>query len=388
MRNENGEMKKCFLRHIFGLFCVGLLAACSVDTEEGVMQPTDDVYGLKLTTSVNSFEGADQSVKTRTNIVGDAFLEGDRIKLKIICPFINYTTLAETTWSNSADGLWLLKWKGNEWGLLEVSDSVDMMAHYTYSSSYSVFERYEAQQTPHIYTASTWNENIFFMAPNAAGSRMYPFSQYSYIFRADQSLLSNYRACDLLWAHTYMQTGSYNVHLSFNHVMACLKIKISNGSLPAEKRVTSNAVVTLEGMPDIDQREVVVGDYYAERAKGLTQLSGSNFDYSYKIKCSCSVENNGKVLGVAVIDDGQRKAIVYPMTGNPNPNSRTAVENTGVYTAHYDSTTDAYYLIVPPCVLTSNAKFWIRDGENRYSYVLDRLTFEQGKLYPINITLQ
>ena len=96
--------------------------------------------------------------------------------------------------------------------------------------------------------------------------------------------------------------------------------------------------------------------------------------------------NSTDRLGVAVIDDSQRKAIVYPMTGNPNPNSRSRVPNTGVYTAHSEG--GYYYLIVPPCVLDDNATVWIRDGVKRYSYTLTRKTFEQGKLYPINITLQ
>ena len=378
MKSEELRMKKLCV--FVSLCSMIMLTACTADESE---TPVKDVYGVKITTSVNGFAGEDGL--TRTNIAGDAFAVGDRIKLKVICPFISYTTLAETTWSGSADGLWLLEWEdNNKWGTLEANDSVDMMAHYTYSNGVNVFERYEAQQTPHVYTASTWNENVFFMAPNAAGSRMYPFSQYSYIFQANQSLKQNYLKSDLLWAQSYMQTGSADVHLSFNHVMACLKISITGDPL------TPDAVVTLEGMPDIDQREVVVGDYYAGRAKGLTHVSGSNFDYSYKQKCSCLAENNGKVLGVAVINDTDRKSYIYPMTGNPtasgNPSPVQYVENTGVYTAHRNG--DYFYLIVPPCELTTKAKFWIRDGEKRYSYELKRMTFEQGKQYPINITLQ
>ena len=382
MKSEELRMKKlCVFVSLCSIICLG---ACSSDESVEQTEQTE-VYGLNLTTSVNGFEDADRGGMTRTNIAGDAFAVGDRIKLKVICPFISYTTLAETTWSGSADGLWLLEWEdNNKWGTLEANDSVDMMAHYTYSNGVNVFERYEAQQTPHVYTASTWNENVFFMAPNAAGSRMYPFSQYSYIFQANQSLKHNYLKSDLLWAQSYMQTGSADVHLSFNHVMACLKIDISALSL------STNAVVTLEGMPDIDQREVVVGDYYAGRAKGLTHVSGGNFDYSYKQKCSCSAEDNGKVLGVAVINDTDRKAYIYPMTGNPtapgNPSPVQYVANTGVYTAHRSG--DFFYLIVPPCELTAKAKFWIRDGEKRYSYELQRTSFEQGKQYLINITLQ
>ena len=160
--------------------------------------------------------------------------------------------------------------------------------------------------------------------------------------------------------------------LSFQHVMVCLKISISGGDL------SESAVVTLEGMPDIDQCEVVVGDYYAAKSK-------VNSDYGYKQKCSCTKENNGKVLGVAVIDDEHKKAVVYPMQGNPNPYSLTAIANDGVYTAHRDGS--FYYLIVPPCELSASPVFWIRDGAKRYKYTLQRTTFEQGKLYPVNITI-
>ena len=360
-------------------------AACSADegeVQEQTPQPTSGV--LRLTTSVNSFTGENGAAITRTNIEGDAFADGDWIKLKIICPFSQGVEFGETTYSNTADGQWLFKWAGNDWAVITSADGIDVEGDYETDGSYNLFGVYEAQQTPYVYTASTWNENVRFMAPRNPGStsRRY-FSQYCYIFRADQQQQSNYLKNDLLWAQTYMQTGSYDVHLSFNHVMACLKIDISALSL------STNAVVTLEGMPDIDQREVVVGDYYADKAENLTHRStssGNVHDYSYLAKFSCSKANNGKVLGIAVIDDSQAKAIVYPMTGNPNPNSRTEVENSGVYTA-YNAGSGIYYLIVPPCELVSKAKFWIRDGETRYSYELERKTFEQGILYPINIKL-
>ena len=75
-----------------------------------------------------------------------------------------------------------------------------------------------------------------------------------------------------------------------------------------------------------------------------------------------------------------------PPTNTPTTNTTgTVVPNTGVYTA-YNAGGGIYYLIVPPCTLDSKAKFWIRDGETRYSYQLKRQTFEQGMLYPVNIT--
>jgi len=380
-------MKK--LDIILTLCCIIMLAGCSADGND--MQPQQQQQSkegrLCLTTSVSSFWGEGGSSVTRTNMAGNAFAVGDRIKLKIVCPYDpDHTNFGETTYSNTADGVWLLEWEGSEWGVLEPSDSVDMMAHYKYDESYSLFSVHEAQQTPYIYTASTWNENVFFMAPNAAGSASKPFSQYSYIFQANQTSEKSYLKSDLLWAQTYMQTGAYNVHLAFNHVMACLKFTFTGETLSA------NTVVTLEGMPDIDQREVVVGDYYAPKIKNVTQAYGSDFDYSYRQKCSCAYEDNGKVLGVVVINDTDRKAYIYPMEGNPtapgNPPTLRYVENTGVYTAHYDSDSGAFYLIVPPCSLTTAPTLWIRDGSKRYSYTLTRKTFEQGKQYPVNIVLE
>ncbi len=338
-----------------------LLAACSSADEEATT-PKSGV--LKLTTSVSGFENI---AGTRTNLEGNAFVNGDKIKLKIICPYSPRTENGETNWGGSSDSFWLLKWNG-AWTTLDKDDEIDISGQYSYSDGNNVFGQYEAQNTPYVYTASTWNENVIFLAPNDGGSNS-RYSQYSYIFHADQSEQKNYQNSDLLWTQTYMQTGSYNVHLAFNHVMACLKFYISGVTL------SDDAVVTLEGMPDIDQMEVVVGDYYAAASK-------SNSKYGYKEKCSCEKAKNGLVLGVAAIDDSQKKAVVKSIE---NTTSVTEITNTGVYTAYRNG--DYFYLIVPPCSLSANAKVWIRDGSARYNYTLQHTTFEQGKLYPVNITI-
>ena len=212
-----------------------MLVACSSDHEEQVV-PQSGM--LTLSSSVTPFNGEGM---TRTNLEGTAFETGDRIKLKVICPYSTHTEFGETTYGNTFDALWLLKWDNTnyKWSLLDSDDKVDVSGQYKYTSSYDLFSRYEAQQTPYVYTASTWSENVKFIANGSL------YSQYSYIFEADQYTEKNYKKSDLLWAQTYMQTGSYNVHLSFRHVMACLKISISGGNL------STNAVVTLEGMPDI-----------------------------------------------------------------------------------------------------------------------------------------
>ena len=264
--------------------------------------------------------------------------------------------LTKTTYGHSADAFWLFKWDGTEWDILTAADKVDVEGDYRYSASPDLYARYLAQQTPYVFTASTWSENVIFVS---GGNR---YSQYNYVFEADQTLEKDYLKSDLLWAQSYMQTGSYNVHLAFDHVMACLRITVPG--------VSSSAVVTVEGMPDIDQREVVVGDYYAERSK-------VNSKFGYKEKSTCTLEQNGKVLGVAVNSDAKGKALVKPFSEIPA---------TGVYTAHREG--DTYYLIVPPCTLSAQARIWIRDGKNRYSYPLKRQVFEQGKLYPVNITAE
>lgn len=356
-------MKRYILfRFLISMCVIVLMAACSSTDNDELAQPRLGV--LQLTASVSDFEGMPL---TRTNIAGNAFAVGDRMKLKIICPFSDHTEFGETTYGHSADALWLMKWNGTAWTPIVASDQVDVEGQYAYTDAPNLFSQYEAQQTPYVYTASTWSENILFISNGSM------YSQYSYVFHADQTEENDYLSSDLLWAQSYMQTGSYNVHLSFQHVMACLKIAIPES-------FSASAVVTLEGMPAIDQREVVVGDYYAGKSK-------VNSGFGYQQKCSCAKEYNGQVLGVAVNDDAQRKAIVYPMTGNPNPNSLPAIPNDGVYTAYRDAASCCYYLIVPPCKLSEKARFWIRDGERRYSYELQTVEFKQGEQYPVTITL-
>lgn len=336
-----------FSKHILWLFLALGAVSCTPEAPRG-----NEV--IRFTTTVSSFE--DETGATKTTLAGNAFAIGDRMRLKIICPFDDRTQFGETTYGHSADGFWLFKWDGTEWDILTAADKVDVEGDYRYSTSPDLYARYLAQQTPYVFTASTWSENVIFVS---GGNR---YSQYNYVFEADQTLEKDYLKSDLLWAQSYMQTGSYNVHLAFDHVMACLRITVPG--------VSSSAVVTVEGMPDIDQREVVVGDYYAERSK-------VNSKFGYKEKSTCALEQNGKVLGVAVNSDAKGKALVKPFSEIPA---------TGVYTAHREGNT--YYLIVPPCTLSAQARIWIRDGKNRYSYPLKRQVFEQGKLYPVNITAE
>ena len=334
-----------------------LLAACSAD-DEPQEQLTSGI--LSFSTTIENFEGEDI---TRTNFDGNAFENGDKIKLKIICPFSTHTEFGETTYGNSFDAFWLLKWNANQWANIVAKDSFDINGDYSPSSSPNIYERYEAQQTPYVYTAQTWSEEQIFIAGN--GTRV---EQYSNVFHANQTKPADYKASDLMWAQTIQQTGSYNVHLSFKHVMAALLITINDST---NLGITENAVLTLEGMPDIDQAEVIVGDYYAAKSK----VNSNN--YGYKSKHSCMQAQNGTVIGVAVVDDSQAKAYTKAIGNIPQD---------GTYTA-YNAGSKTYRLIVPPCTLSNKATFWLRDGEKRYSMQLNQTTFEAGKLYKVKMTI-
>lgn len=345
------------INKIFFLGLAMLLAACSADDATQEQQSSGI---LSFSTTIENFEGEDI---TRTNFDGNAFENGDKIKLKIICPFSTHTEFGETTYGNSFDAFWLLKWDTNQWANIVAKDSFDINGDYSPSSSPNIYERYEAQQTPYVYTAQTWSEEQIFIA--GSSTRV---EQYSNVFHANQTKPADYKASDLMWAQTIQQTGSYNVHLSFKHVMAALLVTINDST---NLGISDNAVLTLEGMPDIDQAEVIVGDYYAAKSK----VNSNN--YGYKSKHSCTQAENGAVIGVAVVDDSQAKAYTTPIDN---------IQQDGIYTA-YNAGSKTYRLIVPPCTLSNKATFWLRDGEKRYSMQLTQTTFEAGKLYKVKMTI-
>jgi hypothetical protein len=332
-----------------------MLSACSAyETPQEQQAPGTLVFS----TAVEDFEGAS---RTRTNLDGNAFEDGDKIKLKIICPYSAHTEFGETTYGNSFDAFWLLKWDANKWSTLTANDGFDINGDYSPSASPDIYARYLAQQTPYVFTAQTWSEEQMFIA--GTDTRV---EQYSNVFHANQSKAAHYKASDLMWAQTIMQTGSYNVHLSFKHVMAALLITIDDSL-----GISDHAVLTLEGMPDIDQREVIVGDCYAAKSK-----VNSN-SYGYQAKHACEADDNGKVIGVAVVDDSQNKAYTKALSD---------ISQNGTYTA-YNAGNKTYRLIVPPCALSNKPTFWLRDGAKRYSMQLNQTTFEAGKQYHITMKL-
>ena len=334
-----------------------MLISCSAD--EATEQEQQGV--LSFATSVERFEGEHI---TRTNIAGNEFEDGDKIKLKIICPFSTHTEFGESTYSASFDGFWLLKWKkdSTKWTTLTAADGYDINGDYSPSNGPNVFERYFAQPTPYVFTAQTWSEEQIFIT--GSGTRV---EQYSNVFHANQRNAADYKASDVMWAQTIMQTGSYNVHLSFKHVMAALKITIDDKN---SSNNYDNAVLTLEGMPDIDQCEIIVGDYYAEKAKDVNSTA-----FGYKNKHKCSTTENGTVIGVAQINKS-----------NATNTAIGDIPQTATYTA-YKAGDKAFQIIVPPCTL-NNATIWLRNGEKRYSMTLDETTFVAGKMYNVKMTIQ
>lgn len=359
-------------------FCLAqlfLFTGCTSD-EDKSSQNEDKPF--RILTEVVPFEG---EAGTRTSIKGTTFENGDRMVLKIICPFVSTTEYGETTHGNSRDGLWLQKWNNGNWTQLVPSDNCDIDGDYNYSYSSNLTGQFDPQQTPYVFTCNTWSQEKRFLNKNKN-----LILQFAHVFYADQSREKNYKDSDLLWAQSIMQTGTDHITLSFEHKMASLVITI-NGE------ISNAATLTLENMPDIDMQEVVVGNYYAPKAKAISGNEG----YGYK-RCSSTYENNGKVIGVAINKMEANKCDIVPMTGNPNPAYQTQsseyIANTGVYTAFRENNTSKVFrLIVPPCKLTTKPVVRLCDGDKRYTFPLqigtdaEKTVFAEGKQYTIKLTI-
>jgi len=151
-----------------------LLASCTA--ADDLQEQTGIV---SFTTSVSSFEGDET---TRTNVAGNAFVQDDKIKLKIICPYSTHTEFGETTYGGSFDAFWLLKWDSasTNWATLTAQDGYDINGDYSPSASPDIYARYLAQATPYVFTAQTWSEEQIFIA--GSSTRV---EQYSYAFHAN-----------------------------------------------------------------------------------------------------------------------------------------------------------------------------------------------------------
>ena len=238
-------------------------------------------------------------------------------------------------------------------------DGFDFNGDYQKSGGSSIIGQVLSQQTPYVFTASTWTEEKVFKI----GGKM--VVQYANVFHADQSNPANYKASDVLWAQNFMQTATDMIHFDFHHVMAALKITVADNVTLSDK-----AVLTIENMPDIDQAEIIVGDMFAAKSK-VNSMCG------YEEKHKCSAEENGKALGIGV---------------NSNMTSSTTkfgdISQTATYKAmRRDNTKKEFQLIVPPCTITYPV-VWIRDGESRWKVTLGAKTFNAGYMYNITLNLQ
>lgn len=358
-------MKLMTYKYISAIASALLFGACSSDE----IIPTEEAQPLTISSEILPYDG---EVLTRVNDEGTGFETNDMIRLKVICPYVESTLYGESTWGNTADDFWLLKWNGSAWQTLTANDYYDITGSFSHSGSSDIFSIYESQPTPYVYTAITWTEEKLYKANDG---KLLNF--YSNVFHHDQHRLKNYKASDVLWAQQYSQTGTYHIRLTFQHVMASLLITIDDDALTETDKISDDAVLTMTNMPDIDQAEVVIGDYYAAKDK-------RDYTFGYKRKSSCAYDDHGKVLGIA-----DQNVVDFFRGGTHATNAGSEIPNTATYTCYHIPDTKQYRLIVPPCVLSADkkAEFWLRDDTRRFKMVLDRTTFEQGKLYPITMTV-
>lgn len=320
---------------------VSVVACTEKATTEDIQQPT-------YTSEIAPFSG---ELSTKSSVDGLQFENGDRVRLHIVCPFSSSYENGETSGYQTltlSSGVWTSGSIGN----------------------------YQYQATTYVYTAIYSPMTRKFVWNNTEYTRL------SNNFYADQSDVKNYKKCDLLWAQAFRQTGARNVHLVFEHKIARLDILVDDSALDAA--LSENTVLTLEGMPDIDGAEIVVGDYYASDSYGWDE----NSRFNYKEKANCTIDKNGTVLGIEVLDDDLN---VGGSTGHSRVVSIDSLPQDAVYTAYHDHSPSEekkhFLLIVPPCTLNENAVFWLRDGSRRYKATLDQTEFEEGVSYTVEIVL-
>lgn len=367
----------------YGALGLLLLAGAGCTADLPGVDPGDATRPLTLLTSVEQFAGGAQ---TRITMDGKDFKDNDRIRVKLICPYVTTTETGESTGSSTSDGFWLLKRKGGGWTTLSAADKCDLNGDGIYSGSSDLQEQYLAQQTPYVFTASTWSREVRFL-DGVGADAMKTVVHYAPVFHADQRLEADFEASDLLWAQSVVQTGTDYVRLNFRHEMALLVVTVKGAT------TLSDPVLTLEGMPDIDQQELVVGDFFAEKSK-VNGLNGYDA-YGYQKRYPCTKEQNGTLLGIGTFS---QTAQVKPLTELPRD---------GVYTAYRDAGKTTFRLIVPPYAFTADyPTLWLRDGKSRWSLQLDpaaltasaaesetgtteagTLRFEPGKCYPVTMKI-
>lgn len=347
------------MKRIIYAAAVLLLASCSRD-----MVPESQL--LSITTTVEPFVGENG---TKANLEGTGFAAGDWLRIKVICPFSGSEWQnGESTNSGSFYGYWLMKYNGSAWTTMTAADGCDINGDFVNSGSSSLTGQLMVQNTPYVFTASTWSAEKSFVI----GSSLY--LHYAPMFRADQREESSYRSNDFLWGQNYSQTGPVHLSLSLTHVMASLVIDVTGIDLTGKE-----ALMTLEGMPDIDQQEIVIGNYYASKDKYSTAYGPKDMEPTTK-------GNNGKVLGIGVIDEVHGTAVTTPFSALADASGN----HTGVYSA-YRAGANRFMMIVPPCDLGTGHEpvltLRVGDGtevKKRYRMVLEKTQFLQGYQYTVN----
>lgn len=354
-----------------------LLVACT--DEPSIDSPRLKRDGSALISSIVSFAEVDEQgmdlPSTRVSIDGRKFEPGDLMRLRVIAPY-GENEYGEDTWGGTYDN-----WRAYQWSSTNASSPArtgswgsvsgyDMNCDFSPSSSYSDF--WMPQATPYIFTATTWTEEIHHILPSSSSAGNVILS-LSNIFKADQRREKDYKASDVLWAQSFVQTGTEYVTLSFQHKMAALKVDISDfATVLTTGGNAPEVVLTLEGMPDIDQQEVTIGNYYVEKMISKKQ-------YGDWYRCKCAKEDNGKVLGIVVVDEEVTKG--YKQV----PFTDASIGQDATYIA-YKNTDSEFLLIIPPYTVPAGITptLWLRQGDKRWSAPLGINHFESGKRYNIN----
>lgn len=349
-------------------FAAALISLSSCDSEKAT-ELTDKIpvtfdASQNMQSDIVPFieEGAPQ---TRTNFEGNQFEVGDLIKLRIVAPFTSTTEWGEYTDGNSHDNFWILQWTGEHanWrnvpGLKDSSMAAGLKYGFDLNNDYKATGSSNiwtlSQGTPYVFTASTWTEEIHVVVPTADKPEGITQTWFNNVFKADQRELSDYKSSDVLWAQQFMQTGPVNVHMSFEHKMSALCIDISEyTSLLNMSSTDDEIVVTVENMPDIDQQEIVIGNYYAGAIK-------SNYRpvYGDYYRTKCTKEENGTVLGISKIKEADKTVEIVKVD---------SLSQTATYTAH-NGGEGKFYLIIPPYTVPSavTPTVWLRQGAKRWS---------------------
>lgn len=376
-------------KHIYWIIPL-LFWACS--DNEVLETKADPVWanldGTAFETQIVPFvEEGETAQQTRVSLSGDLFEDGDLMRLRIICPYVKSAEYGENTWGSSEDNWRLFQYKretGGDSGLPNDNVKVGQWTSIPtnkfdidgdFNTSGAPNNYTSPQATPYVFTATTWTEEIHVRI----GSSNY--LTYSNIFKADQRKAKDYKASNVLWAQQYMQTGPVHVRLSFEHKMAALRIDVSElaSQLPTG---SEEVILTLENMPDIDQQEVYIGNYFTNAMKELNKNLNKFGDY---YRCNCTIEENGRALGIVYADD------TNSANGYLSRKKFAELPQNATYTAYKYSPTD-FWLIIPPYTVPAGVTptLWLRKGEYRWSAPLTLpagRTFRQGVRYNIKMNV-